>query len=227
MDQDFVDQTKNKNLSRFADLFAKYGIDERSLGSTKHKNHFRYKRMLEMMNPQNGSLLDVGSGFGDLFAFLRQNRKYDAVKYHGVEFVPEFVEAAKELHPGASFEQADFLRWETKGKFDFVFQCGCFFNLAPDEEEKSYDYIDSFIRKVMSILADNGVAAIHFLTDKVDYKTSELDFHVSPERILGIAYRYSRRVLLDNGFFPFEACLILYKNDSFRKETTIFTAVEK
>lgn len=66
------------------------------------------------------SLLDVGCGQGDLYAYLRR-RGYEAGSYTGIDVLPEMVAAARARHPGGRFLLADLLSPETPaGPFDYV-----------------------------------------------------------------------------------------------------------
>lgn len=70
------------------------------------------------------TVLDLGCGYGDLLPFLRG--RFTGVTYLGVDFLREFVEAARARHgeaPGVQFLQADFL---TTGlpQVDVVVACG-------------------------------------------------------------------------------------------------------
>jgi len=70
------------------------------------------------------TVLDLGCGYGDLLPFLRS--RFANITYLGVDFLREFVEAARGRHgegPGAQFLQADFL---TTGlpQVDVVVACG-------------------------------------------------------------------------------------------------------
>ena len=67
--------------------------------------------------------------------------------------------------------------------------------------------------------------AVNFITDKVDYKHDH-NFNSSPEKILSIAYNLSKRIVLRNDTFPFEFSIIIYKDDTFRKEKTLFTGID-
>lgn len=222
---DVIEKSRNKNLSRLGTLFDQYGEDERSLGWTKHKQVIRFKQMFNSLETDGADILDVGCGFGDLYTFLKSQYKEGSFNYTGLDLMPEFIEIAKKNNPGIDFINQDFFNWDTDKRFKYVVECGCFTNLDPKAEDDSYEFIDSFIARALALCTDDGAAVFHFLTDKVDYRTSEDDFHINPERILKLAYKHSRRVVLDNSVFPFEACLTIYKDDSFSKEITVFNKV--
>ena len=86
-----------------------------------------------------------------------------------------------------------------------------------------YKNIESNLTKMLETCRI-GIA-VNFITDKVDYEHDH-NFNSSPEKILSIAYNLSKRILLRNDTFPFEFSIIIYKDDSFLKEKTLFTGVE-
>ena len=73
--------------------------------------------------------------------------------------------------------------------------------------------------KALSICRDG--LAFDFLSDKVGYQNSQT-FHSGPERILGMAYKHSRNVVLRNDYMPFEFAVFINKDSSFKTEDTIF-----
>lgn len=70
------------------------------------------------------------------------------------------------------------------------------------------------------MLCSDGLA-FDFLSDKVDYR-HEHTFHSSPEKVLEIAYKYSRNIVLRNDYMPFEFAIIIFKDDGFDKQDTVF-----
>ena len=70
------------------------------------------------------SLLDVGSGLGDLWAFIKDH--HIDVDYTGVDILEEMVGAAERMHPDATFVQADIFADDPFGdkRFDVVFCSG-------------------------------------------------------------------------------------------------------
>ena len=71
------------------------------------------------------SLLDVGSGLGDLWAYIKHHQ-ISGVQYTGVDILDEMVRAARRMHPDATFIQADIFANETFApkQFDVVFCSG-------------------------------------------------------------------------------------------------------
>lgn len=198
-----------------------YGVgDERSLGWTKHKQAIRFEHLLHYWNMENSSLLDVGCGFGDLYQYLRHEGKNETIDYFGIDIMPQFIDAAGKLTGEPErFSCQDILSMENE-TFDYVVAAGIFGYKVYDDERDNYVHIDRVMKKALELCRE-GVSMC-FLSDKTDYHTSGDDFHASPEKILKLAYQYSRNVILDNSVMPFEFFLTIFKDDSFKAETTIF-----
>lgn len=205
----------------FQKLYCEFGNDdERSLGWSKHKQKYRFAQVSKYITNGN-SVLDIGCGFADLFQYFQDSNL--KVNYYGIDVMEDFIDRAKNKYKNeASFYCGKLETQPWDMKWDWIVECGLF-GLQQYDEDKMYDYIEETIRVALE-LASIGIS-FNFLSDKVDYRTSGNDFHANPERILGIAYKYSRRVALDNSVLPFEYCLTIWKNDSFSVETTVFDEV--
>ena len=86
----------------------------------------RFEVLTRCVDLKGKSLLDVGCGLGDLWAFLRgENIPAD---YTGVDIVERMVFAARQMYPAGAFECADvFDPHSLPGqRFDVVFSSGAF-----------------------------------------------------------------------------------------------------
>lgn len=140
--------------------------------------------------------------------------------YKGIDLVKEFIDKAKSDHQDqyVEFCVADFLSIPFSEKFDFCIASGTF-NLKMDGID-GYKYIELNLTKMFESCRI-GIA-VNFLSDRVDYKYDH-NFNSSPEKILNLAYSLSKRIVLRNDNFPFEFSIIIYKDDSYLKEKTLFT----
>ncbi len=208
-----------ENIKRFySERYRLHGYSPKSLGWDKGKQQVRFDVLTSNYDFAGKKVLDIGCGFGDLATFLE--KKYSDFTYHGVDLSNEFVTKACEFHQGKigrTFEAIDILSLNNETKYDYAIASGTF-NLALPNCD-NYQFLEQVIEKTLDVCRDGF--AFDFLSDKVDYQLKDT-FHYAPEKVLEIAYKYSRNIVLRNDYMPFEFALILSKNDSFSAEDTLF-----
>lgn len=212
----------NSSNQFYRQLLKDHGYTPMALG-LKGEQLLRFHQLTSDWDLNCSSILDVGCGFGDFNKYLQFLNVKDC-SYTGIEVVKEFFDEACKRYSGDSirFCNEDFLGKTDLGQFDYAFASGTF-NLRIEGIDE-YEYVFTNMKKMFS--HSKKAIAIDFLSDKVDYSHS-WNFNFSPEKILSLAYQLSRNVSLKNTYFPFEFSIIIHKDDSFRKETTIFTTVEE
>ena len=205
-------------IDRYTQRFSEHGYSPKTLGWDKGKQDIRFAILTSQYDFQKRKVLDIGCGFGDLNRTLQAycDKEYN---YHGVDLVPVLIAKAKELYKGSyiRFTCADFLEDDFTGTYDYAVASGMFNFKLRDMD--NYDFIEAAIGKALHLCRDG--LAFDFLSDKVDYKYSHT-FHSSPERILALAYKFSRNVVLRNDYMPFEFSIFIHKDGSFAKEDTVF-----
>jgi SAM-dependent methyltransferase len=218
--QNAIPEESVKNT--YKELYYLYGKSPRSLGWDKGKQFLRFHQLTSLWKLDDSSILDVGCGFGDFIHYLKI-RGVERFRYQGIDLVDEFLGAANTAHFDAdiAFRRGDLLSLPFDEEFDYALASGTF-NLKMEGVD-GYDYIQANLRKMFEL--SRVAIAVDFLTDRVDYKHPH-NFNSSPEKILSIAYGLSRRVVLRNDYFPFEFSIVIFKDDSFRKENTLFSSVE-
>jgi SAM-dependent methyltransferase len=202
----------------YKSLFNKHGYSPDALGWHKGNQFLRFHQLTSQWNLNNSSILDVGCGFGDFNKFLATNKIKNS-SYLGIDISEEFITEAKKQYnkDNINFIKGDFLTTEINTKIDFSIASGTFNYKI--EGINCYDYLYENMKKMFE--SSNKAIAIDFLTDRVDY-FHEHNFNYNPISILEMAYSLSKRVILNNSFFPFEYAVIIYKDDSFEKEKMHF-----
>ena len=82
----------------------------------------RFQVLSEIADLTGKSILDVGSGLGDLYTYLTSAFSH----YTGVDINPEMVAQAQARCPHAHFECRDLLQEPLTEKFDYVLASGTF-----------------------------------------------------------------------------------------------------
>lgn len=208
---------KNIVIDRYSKRYKEFGYSPKSLGWDKGKQELRYHILFEEFDLEGKSILDIGCGFGDANKLISQRTKN--YTYLGIDIVEDLINEARMQYKNSqniNFILEDFLKIEIE-EYDIVVSSGVFnFKLHEDD---NYIFINSFMNKAFQI-AKEGFA-FDFLSEKVDFQY-EHTFHSSPSKILDMGYELSRNVILKNHYMPFEFALIVFKDDSFDKEDTIF-----
>ncbi len=207
----------------YREKFEQFGYNEKSLGWSKNKQEIRFHNLCRFFDTTNKSLLDIGCGFGDLLKYLKANNIHPK-EYTGIDLMPQFIKVAKQEHQEDqyNFINTDFNEFYSERKeFDLIIASGIFGFKIKESEDENYQYVEEIIKKSFDI-SKEGIS-FDFVSDKVDYKASETDFYADPAKILNIAYKFSRNVILNNSSMPFEFNIIIFKDDSFSKERTVFS----
>lgn len=218
----FSAKDKKSVIDRYTQRYKEYGYSPKSLGWDKGKQEIRFNILTSYYDFQNKHVLDIGCGFGDLNKVLKS--KTNSYQYTGTDIVNELLLEAKKQYQSENlhFINTDFLEFEPDILFDYAICSGMFnFKLS---DGNNYEFIESVIKKSLAFCKDG--LAFDFLSDKVDFQY-ENTFHSSPEKILSIAYKFSRNVILRNDYMPFEFSLFIFKDDTFEKEDTVFNRFKK
>lgn len=209
---------RQEAIERYSSRYQKFGYSPKSLGWDKGKQDVRFNILTSQYDFTDKTVLDIGCGFGDLNKTLHE-RYADNYSYLGIDLVPDLIKEAQGHYTGSdiNFITGDFLEVKLEEKFDFVVASGIFNHRL--STANNYELIEATMAKALSVARDG--LAFDFLSDKVDCQL-EHTFHSAPDKILAMAYKYSRNVMLRNDYMPFEFALFVFKDDSFSSEDTLF-----
>ena len=206
--------------------YRQHGYSKESLGWCKGKQNIRFERLTRFFGLENEGpekrIFDIGCGFGDLNKYFEKTG-YKNYQYTGCDLVNGFIETADQIfsdHKNITFVCDDFLEMDVKEEYDYIIASGIF-NLKMHEKD-NYQNIYDVMEKAMKICNQTGAIAFDFQSDKVDFVANDIGFYNSPGKVLDIAYNFSRNIVLDNSYMPFEFAVIIFKDDSFCGDTTTF-----
>lgn len=196
---------KDRIINRYNERLNKYGptIDAIASGTVERHN-LRFQISTEVGIQSGDSVLDLGCGFGDYYAYLKDNNIL--IDYTGYDINPSLVDEASKRYPELTFEVKDILDQDFP-EFDYIVSSSCF-NI-PLLEHDNYEFIAQILEKAYSH-AKKGVA-IDFNSSYVDFFSKE-GFHYSPEKIFSIAKKITKRVALRHDYPLFEFAIYLYKD---------------
>lgn len=197
---------KQRNIERYTARYQEFGYNPRSLGwGDNGRQHIRFAALMGIALSGEGSVLDVGCGFGDLYGFL-QGTGWKG-KYVGVDIVPTLLEEARKQYADIEVRLCDVLQEDLSEKFDYVISSGIFNARLRDEPQPAY--IATMLERMLD-LSTVGVAA-DFLSTYVDYQREEA-YHASPSAMLELGMKLTRRTVVRHDYLPYEFCIYLYRH---------------
>ncbi|HYY93714.1 MAG TPA: class I SAM-dependent methyltransferase [Pyrinomonadaceae bacterium] len=194
---------KKRIIERYDQRFAEYADDIRTLASgTEERRQLRFDVLAAVGVASGASVLDLGCGFGDFYAYL-QRRGLDC-DYAGYDINPTLIEVARRKFPGGRFEVRD-VQAEEFPQFDFIVSSSAF-NLRLTSQDNY-----AFIEEILRICYGHArrAVAVDLLTSYVDFESPEA-FHYRPERVFSIAKGITKRVCLRHDYPLYEFCVYLY-----------------
>lgn len=195
---------RKKTLQYYSKLLKKFGYSPQSVGwgSRKGKQSLRFEILCQIGGLNKSTILDVGCGFGDLYAYLKH--RGIRAKYYGVDINSDLIKIGKTIYPKARLEVRDIEKQKFNKKFDWVFFSGI------SSAGCSYPYIKRMMKEMFRI-CKKGIA-MNFVGGVIDFKVKEL-FYSQPEKIYSITRSLSNRVTIRHDYVPYEFSLYVYKNN--------------
>ena len=194
---------RDEQIKLYKKYFKKYGVSLHSLGwFNKEHQDLRFKILSEINNLDGKSVLDVGSGFADFYAYLKNINV--SANYCGLEFIEEFKDVSINRYPDIKILNEDILERNFDENFDYVFASGIF----NARVKNSRHYICSMIEAMFNACKE-GMAANMFST-YVDYKERR-HYYQKPEALFSYCKSLTKWVTLRHDYMPHEFTVYLYK----------------
>lgn len=200
-----------KNISDTAAIFSYHRRamsihgkeSNRALGWREPESQLiRFKELVDLADLNNCTVLDAGCGHGDLSIYLQ--RIYPAMKYIGVEQIPELLEVAIERFKGMDnivFQKADFMRSELPCA-DYIMACGSL-NYYNHDREFIFKAIKTLFNSSKCGLAFNLLSRVMGLGLLVAY---------DPQKIFSYCKTLSPKVILKNDYSDEDFTIYMYKH---------------
>lgn len=196
----------------YAEKVARHGFDHRGLGfRTRTSQELRFGALLGLGDFHGCTLLDVGCGFGDFLAFLRDHG-IEPRQYVGIDICEPMVRRCRERFEGsaARFEVADVLEWQPREAPDFVVASGIFGLDARGARAR----IRPTLRRMFA-WARGGMAA-NFLSQR-SLEPAEARVYVDPAEALEMAFALTPSVRLDHSYLPNDFTIFLDKTPGWHR----------
>jgi SAM-dependent methyltransferase len=217
----------NKNerkavLNRYNKRLQKFGYSNLTLGwGKKDRSDLRFEIFKQAFNFKNSKILDFGCGFGDFYGYLRKN-KIKPKSYLGIDINQNLINMARNLYPEAKFlcdnNSEKSFELENINNVDYVVSSGVFnFKLS-----KHYDFIESCFDSFNKMSKSGFIC--NFISDKISknyFPDKNINYN-SPEKILGLAYKFSNNIILRNDYMPYEFTIVVRKDIMIDEKLTVY-----
>jgi len=201
-----VHQAAKRNIEVFSELAARHGLTAAGVGWTERSQIKRFSKLVEVGNLHGQSVLDVGCGFGDLFAYL-ESRGFE-VDYTGFEITPAMAAGAVKKYPRLEgrIRIFDVLTEDGGGVFDYVISNGPL-NVDLGNNEA---VIVRFLQRCWG-LARRGVAIT--MTSGWSRRPRPGTHYYDPAWVVAEAGKLTTNLRLDHTYLPHDFALFLYRGD--------------
>lgn len=197
---------ENTRIAEFYERrVAQFGVHPQALDwGNRASQETRFDVLVQIDDLAGCSVLDVGCGLADLFAFL-ESRKI-ATSYTGYDIASAVLNLARARFPDIELKLADLMAEDvTSRQFDFVFASGIF-NLRPGG---SYAYLNAMARRMYQVCRRG--AAFNSLSSRSP-QTEPDKFLADPAKVLEICLDITPKVVLRHDYMPHDFTVYLYKS---------------
>lgn len=214
-----LEEISKSMIERYSNRYNQMGYDVKTLGwGSREQQEFRFRQAINSINfDQPKSILDIGCGFGDLFALLLADKK-PIKKFIGWDINPDLIGEATNIWQSAEvpneFSVVNLANHICKKPLaDIGFMFGVL-NLNFKDDFDNYTYSKLFIENAFSAIKE--VLVVDFLSTHVtsDYPKEDFVFYHDPIKILEYAFTLTSNVVLKHNYAPIpqkEFTLFLYK----------------
>lgn len=140
-----------------------YDLPENQVGWRSRKNQeLRFEALYGIGNLKGKSILDIGSGLGCFYAYLKA-REWEG-QYTGFDVLKPMVQTASRRFPGVRFEKRDILKKPPLEKWDYAFISGVMNHKVRD----NWAWVEKMAKGALK-LASIGLG-FNLLTDETPWK---------------------------------------------------------
>lgn len=198
-----MDKITGLFAEHYARTFAAFGATPKGVDWNAEEDvRVRYAKMLDVMRkdflPPGGapSLLDVGCGWGGLYAYAKENGA--DVEYTGIELVQPMVDYAQQSFLEGKFICGDIFKTSFEHQFDFVVSSGILTLKVSATIPEMERFTKHLIHRMYS-LCRHGIA-FNMMSTRVNYMAPHLYYQNPAEMLSYCLSEVSPRVRLDHGY---------------------------
>jgi SAM-dependent methyltransferase len=172
--------------------------------SERRGQETRFRVLAAVGDLCGASILDVGSGLGDMYGYLKRNLACPFA-YTGLELLDDFAAEAKWLYPGVDFLAMDFMRFPEDRTFDYVLSSGALNFKVEDNEAHYFGMIEKMYRLA------NKAAGFNML-DRERHADDETYAAYDIKKVADHCRTFARRVEIMTDYLDDDFTVFLYKD---------------
>jgi len=166
--------------------------------------NLRYENLVENIDFEGKSVLDVGCGFGDISEYIK--KRAENFEYTGIDIVPEFIEEARRRHPCQRFIVGDWVRKISRQ--DIILCSGVLNNKVEGDQYKYREKaIELMYKNAGEVLAFNMAGGHPQPENKKKYKV----YYVDSLRVLKYCLSLTSRVIFRHHYRRRDFTIIMYR----------------
>lgn len=189
-----------------SDLLERFGKDDpRVVWNSRESQESRFSVLVEVGDLTDATILDVGCGLGDLWAYLKR-RNTGFADYLGIDINPQMLAAARDKYPQAQFEDRDLMRSPMRpNQFDYVFGSGIFNMVIPEWEKMTLQTL-----RYMFEACRSGVG-VNFLSRLSGNSNPAAKYSLPSEILAFVERELSSRFILRHDYRMNDFSVFIYK----------------
>ena len=215
MDNNIFSEISNNTIDRYSKRFSRLGVDVKSLGwGSSDQQTQRFIHMLDSIDLHTKTILDIGCGFGDLYAFLHKN-SISFSSYTGLDINKDFINVAVDNFNAddVDFKLCDILNDSVNIRADVGIMLGLL-NYKYQSSEINLSFTSQMLRNAFNTV--NNLLYVDFISTQLDpsYPSESFIFYHKPSQVLEMALEITPNVKLIHSHPAIpqkEFSIILYK----------------
>jgi len=193
-----------RSIDYFTTLIRQHGIDSRALDwGSRESQQLRFTKLTQVGDLRGASVLDVGCGQGDLFAWLQEQRL--EVKYRGIDITPAMIDVAAKRFPNQDFKVCNILDNPPEPQFvDYVVASGVFYL----RQSEPMVFMQAMVRALFAACR-KGLAFNSLSSWFLDREAGE--FYADPAEVISWCRQLSPRIVLLHDYHLRDFTIFLYR----------------
>lgn len=199
----------------YKEKFDRYGPTSKGVDwKDRESQILRFDYLFDLINSVSSdynqvSLLDVGSGYGELLSYLQDH--IDRFSYTGIEMVEGMYKYCQDQYSkseNVDFQCVDFMKYDSEFHYDFVVASGIFNVKGQLHDEIFYHDVSEIIGKMYE-MCEIGIV-FNMMTPVPDFKNQKL-FYPDMSKLMQTISKLSRKVHIITSFPLYEITVGVFK----------------